>query len=88
MSKCKSCGAELIWIPMASGKPMPCDAQKVSYNPDFHHGELTLVTPDGKIAKGNYDPDGEKIGYISHFATCPAASKHRKRDDGEQVSMI
>ena len=45
-----------------------------------------LNTADGKIAKGNYDPDGEKIGYISHFATCPAASKHRKKDDGEQVS--
>lgn len=41
MSKCKACGAEIVWITMESGKTMPCDANKV-----------TIVTESGKTVKG------------------------------------
>lgn len=31
MSRCRSCGAEIIWIKMASGKLMPVDPNPVTY---------------------------------------------------------
>ena len=87
MSKCKSCGADIIWIKTAAGKNMPCDAQPISY--DTAHPAtaecvqggrqvLTLVTPDGRITRGIYNPESEKYGYLSHFSTCPNADSFRK----------
>lgn len=81
MSKCKSCGAEIIWIKTKSGKAMPCNAQKIAYRNTLPAtgGGITLVTPDGRITRGEYDPTSDVFGYESHFATCPAAAAHRKR---------
>ena len=80
MSKCRSCGAEIIWIKMKSGKSMPCEIKPISYSTDVpSHGDLTLVTPDGRVVSGNFDPASDKIGFVSHFATCPNAGTHRKR---------
>lgn len=81
--RCKSCGAEILWIKMASGKSMPVDAKPISYR-TMHPGTkgfnvMTLVTKDGRVAKGVFDPSSDKIGYTSHFATCPNANAHRKR---------
>lgn len=81
MSKCKSCGAEIIWIKTAAGKSMPCNPQKISFRNDWSENGLTLITPDGKIAKGTLDLDSDTYGYESHFATCPAAAIHRKRNN-------
>ena len=79
MSKCRSCGAEIIWIELASGKYMPCDADKISYKQNFHFEKLTLITPEGKVTRGDFDPGSDLIGYTSHFATCPNANQHRRR---------
>ena len=84
MSKCRSCGADIIWIKMASGKAMPCDAAKISYStalPPSAKGDdvLTLVTDRGTVVQTVFDPAGDKHGYTSHFATCPNANQHRKR---------
>lgn len=79
MSKCKSCGAEIIWIKTASGKMMPYNPQKISYKNTFPRGNMTLITPEGKIVTGTIDLSSDTYGYESHFATCPAASKFRKR---------
>ena len=79
MSKCKSCGAEIIWIKTASGKMMPCNTRKIGYRNTDSKGDVTLVTPDGKIVTGTIDLSSDTYGYESHFATCPAASRFRKR---------
>ena len=42
MAKCKSCGADIIWIEMQSGKKMPCNPEKT-----------TIVTVDGKTITGH-----------------------------------
>ena len=78
MSRCKSCGKEIIWIKMASGKSMPVDAEPISYKLDMHNGNLTLITPDGRVVKAFFDPGSDVVGYTSHFATCPNANAHRK----------
>lgn len=90
MSKCRSCGEEIIWIKMASGKAMPCDAAKISYSEILHPGVggndvMTLVTERGQIVRTVFDPAGDKIGYISHFATCPNAGQHRRRGNDEKL---
>ena len=64
---------------MASGKAMPCNAKKIPYKNTFPKGSLNLVTPDGKIAKGELDLESDVYGYESHYATCPAADSFRKR---------
>ena len=79
MAKCKSCGEEIIWIKTKNGKAMPCNPQKIHYKNTFPSGPLTLITPDGRIAKGILDPSSDTYGYESHFATCPASDILRRR---------
>lgn len=71
MKKCDSCNAAIIWAYTAAGKRMPLDAA-VS-----EHGTIML---DGKGVASVVDLFNKAAGdrYVSHFATCPNASKHRK----------
>lgn len=78
MSKCKSCGAEIKWILTQSGKKMPVDAKPVPYRAD-PGGSLSLVTMTGRVERGVLDLDSDRQGYVSHFATCPAADSFRRR---------
>ena len=77
MSKCKTCGAEIIWLPTLGGKNMPCDAKPIPYTED-PSGSLTLVTSDGRVVKAKADICSDKMGYTSHFATCPDADRWRR----------
>ena len=63
-----------------TGKAMPVDAKPISYSENMHPtaNVLTLVTEHGTIVKTQFDPGGEKVGYTSHFATCPNAEQFRK----------
>lgn len=81
MSKCKSCGAEIRWILMRTGKKMPVNPQKIPYKtvPIGKAGALTIITPDGKVAGAVLDLDSDDYGYESHFATCPNAGSFRRR---------
>ena len=79
MSYCKSCGAEIKWIKMLSGKNMPVNAQKRYIIKDG--GNEVLVKESGELIKGTFaslenGANGE--GYISHFSTCPNANRHRR----------
>ena len=40
--KCRSCGADIVWIETAKGKSHPCDP-----------GLKTVLTPEGIFLKGN-----------------------------------
>lgn len=87
MAKCKSCGADILWIPTPNGKAMPCDNQKIYFKKNFHGGSMTLVLPNGKVTKGDLDFESDEYGYISHFATCPSANLHRKAKENMQLSF-
>lgn len=76
MGKCKSCGAAIKWIRMKSGRTMPVDEKAVKYIPD---GYSHIVTEKGEVVTGRISEYGTKTGYISHFATCPNAKQHRRR---------
>lgn len=82
-SKCKSCGADIVWITTESGRKMPLDAAEVPVVPN-QRGETVAVTLDGQIFRGwpcadSYEAERYVLARISHFATCPDADKHRRR---------
>ena len=79
MAICKACGAELIWIKFPGGKAMPCNAQPIPFKPNSKSGALKLMLPDGRVTRGDFYPGSTTFGYESHFATCPAAARFRKR---------
>lgn len=89
MAKCKSCGAEIIWIKTPASS-MPCDPELLYYRPD-KKGAVTIVTPGGEVVRAKLVEAGKSVGggYISHFATCPDAALHKKKRglDGAQVRM-
>lgn len=74
---CRKCGARIAFIRMKSGKAMPVDTAPVRFHPCG--GPETFVTYDGYVVRGKRGSDSTETGYISHFATCPAADSFRKR---------
>ena len=78
--KCKACGAEIRFVKMQSGKTMPVNIRGTYY--EDPNGSAVIVTEDGRVSKGRdaviFAP-GKIKGWISHFATCPAADAMRKR---------
>jgi len=72
-TKCRSCGAAIIWAKTAGGSSVPLDAEPVP------NGNIVLRS-DG-IAVYLKAADARPTGgcFVSHFATCPNAAQHRKR---------
>lgn len=68
MSKCKSCGAPVVWAKTENDKNIPLDAKKVRGGNIFlDHGIARIVSPLSGL--GSYE---------SHFKTCPQAREHRR----------
>lgn len=75
-AKCKSCGAAIFWTKhKLSGRRNPVDAEP---SPG---GNLWLTkTATGELLNESAPADGDKRRnrWVSHFATCPDAKKHRR----------
>ena len=71
-SRCRSCGAHVIWAKTQSGKNIPVDLQEIV------GGNLRILdVPSGKFAKViQAKPDVK--AYRTHFASCPNADGHRR----------
>ncbi len=85
---CKACGAPIVWITTANGKAMPCNAEAVQYQ-ENKKGASLIVTEAGNVVRGDIITGGgnsplarivDGKGYISHYATCPAADYFRKKN--------
>lgn len=79
-TKCRACGAEIMFIKSVAGKTIPVNPEEVAYEQKAG-GSLKVVTPNGEVISGELPVDPQKatgIGYISHFATCPEADRFRK----------
>ena len=73
MTRCKSCNAVVIWCVTTTGKSMPVDQRQSP------HGNLVLeYQPATGDTLARYVPPGEGT-HTSHFATCPQAAEHRRR---------
>lgn len=81
MSRCRSCGAPILWARSWSGRSMPVDAEPCD------EGNLVIETESGG-ARVALVLTGDALAvtrrgpaplHRSHFATCPNASQHRSR---------
>lgn len=79
VSRCKGCGAVMVWIPTPAGKQMPCDATPVKYRAD-PAGKAKIVTAAGEVLSCEISPAGETDGYgwIPHWSTCPRAGDFKR----------
>ena len=83
-STCKSCGAPIMWLKTDKGKWMPVDIKTEQFYPD-PVGAKTYIMNDGHTMRGTPAPKDKEVlpcvasGNVSHFATCPNASQHRRR---------
>lgn len=78
LSICKGCGFAIRWIITPGLKKMPVNPQLIHFIPT-QNGQETFVLQNGQVVKGQRGRSGTAVGYISHFATCQAADKLRKR---------
>lgn len=73
-AKCRSCGAAIIWAKTESGRSMPLDAEPV----DPTRVNTTCILDRGVARFGAIDGPSGEPRYVSHFATCPNAARHRR----------
>lgn len=80
MSRCKSCGASIVWALTALGKSIPLDPAPVAAGNLVIAGGV-LGTPQASVrylTKGE-TPPADQARFVSHFSTCPNAAEHRRR---------
>jgi len=70
MSRCSSCGAEIMWSRTENNKAIPV-------NPEPVLGGNVILECSGSLARVVTPNPGVKL-YVSHFTTCPHAREHRK----------
>ena len=77
---CRACGQQIMWIKTTAGKAMPVNPLATPYWP-AEGAAGKIVTPDGSVVSCHFDGTREnaKFGYVSHFATCPAAGSFRRK---------
>jgi ssDNA-binding Zn-finger/Zn-ribbon topoisomerase 1 len=74
MSKCRDCGAEVIWAKSKNGKPMPLDAKPL----DPGQGKFVLYDENAVWAPD----DGE---YTCHLDKCTEKSQYTRARDAPVV---
>ena len=78
-TQCRGCGADIAFIKTTKGKSMPVNPESTYFVPAG--GPNTYVMIDGSVKCGREAGQMDKetmIGFISHFATCPAAKNFKK----------
>jgi len=83
MSRCRSCRAPIRWAVTAAGAKMPLDAEpNPAGNVRLHRPEA--ADPLAVVCRPQEAEEARRLGfgdqlYMPHHATCPKASKHRRR---------
>lgn len=74
---CRSCGSPIRWAMTEKGKRMPLDTEPAA------DGNVTLTPMPGGFDRAKVwgDRSAMPLGprYVSHFASCPLAGRHRRR---------
>lgn len=77
MAKCRSCGAEILFI-KSRNSMHPVDAEEIRFEYKLN-GKDRIVTGNGEILPGVISPKGSERGFRSHFATCNDPNRFRKK---------
>jgi len=86
MAKCRSCGAEILWIRTTAGKQMPCNPIGVKYWAQ-PKAKGKVITPNGEVISCVFEGEEKNatgIGYAPHWSTCKSANQHRKKTEAGQ----
>lgn len=79
---CKSCGAPVVWVKTAAGQKMPLDPPRrrgvASSAAPEGLPRVSVVDDGGRVVQIVEHDEGDIWGRVSHFATCPNASEHRR----------
>lgn len=80
-TKCRGCGAPIVFVKTAAGKQMPCNPGRKPFwkKP---RGSGRVVTIDGEVLSCEFDGPRSEVsgfGFVSHFSTCPNAGSFRKK---------
>lgn len=82
-TKCRSCGTDIIWAVLPSGKKCPLDAEPITLalKPSPHTSCYDLEWRGANVYAftGERTLDEDSTFYVSHFATCPNAREHSKK---------
>lgn len=82
-AECRGCGALILWaINRGSGKPMPVDRAPVEGGNVILHREDERGLYCDVVA-----PDPGVIRHVSHYVTCPKASRFRALPAPGQQSL-
>jgi hypothetical protein len=71
VTRCRSCGGEIIWAETLGGKMTPVDAHPIT-------GLVTLIDRGDGVPPGQLMPPNQNF-HMSHWKTCANAEEHRKR---------
>lgn len=90
MSKCRGCGAELVWGRTSNGKAIPLDAKptidgNVLLTGETRWGRLARILPKDELAIARELFESDRNLYLPHFASCPNASDFRRTMASEPV---
>lgn len=74
--RCRSCGAEIVWVNMQkTGKANPLDAlPSPKGNVLIMEGGIGVV-----LSRAEIEANPRNDLRLSHFASCPHSSQHRKK---------
>jgi hypothetical protein len=79
-SECRSCHAKIVWAVTTKGRPIPIDPEPVPDGNIILEPRGTSWRPLPPLATvWTHGAQDGVVLYKSHFATCPAAAKFRKR---------
>lgn len=79
---CRSCGAPIIWADTITGRRMPLDKEPSKDGNivlGLRSDDVPLALVQTAQTLQRLLLKGERL-YTSHFATCPEASKHRRKN--------
>lgn len=85
-SKCKYCGAPILWVRTTDGKTMPIDPDPTRYGNVV--AEEGTDGPRARVLTTSMVTDPSYAGhrrYTPHFATCPKLPKGRHRAGGSST---
>lgn len=79
-TRCRGCGAPIVFLRTAAGKLIPCDLELVPIRLNPEGRDRVVVEGYGVMRCDlTFDGTAQGKGRIPHFATCPAADDFRKR---------
>lgn len=84
-ARCGSCRALITWVITTTGKSMPIDREPVASGNVRATGRkrpnrFGTPAPEVEVVEASslFAETTDELRYVSHFATCPNASEHRR----------